>query len=243
MVWTQNKPMGKITRILKEANPETNEAVDHSTFTSMFDAFAESNDMDIIELPEGVHLYSYGSGSPYTFIVSGQHGDERAGPLALLEMARDGEFIVAKGTVRVCPIVSPESWDEYVRAAGGRNSNREWGGPHKTHPQVKAMMAILEEDPPDVFLDLHESDAPMPVGKHKLELRHAGTAWGKEMLVQLGPDARGVAMHSHIPYSAETYAHNLGIPATAAVETNSFNLELQERIELHKSVVRLAIGR
>lgn len=234
--------MGTITRILQEANPETNEAVDHSSFTSMFDSHAESNGMDVIELPEGVHLYSYGTGRPYTFIISGQHGDERAGPLALLEMARDGEFVVPEGAVRVCPIVSPLSWDEDVRAFGGKNSNREWGGPHRSHPQVKALMAILETDPPDVFLDLHEADSPMPSGMHKLELRHAGTPWGREMIKQLGPEARGVAMHTHIPYSSEAYAHNLGIPATAAVETNSFNLSLEERIELQKRVVRLALG-
>jgi len=241
MDWTQNKPIGTITRILQEVNPETNEAVDHSSFTSMFDSYAESSGMDIFELPDGVHLYSYGSGSPYTFIISGQHGDERAGPLALLEMVRDGEFIVPEGTVRVCPIVSPESWDENVRAFSGRNSNREWGGPHRTHPQVRALMEIIEADPPDVFLDLHESDSPMPESGHKLELRHSGTPWGREMIRALGGAAMGVAMNTHIPYSAETYAHNLGIPATAAVETNSFSLPIEERIELHKSAIRTAL--
>ncbi|QTN32113.1 M14 family metallocarboxypeptidase [Akkermansiaceae bacterium] len=92
---------------------------------------------------------------PITYLSSGIHGDEPAGPLALLEMMRAGCF---HGTNRwmICPALNPGG------LALGTRENRAGLDPNrdyllKSSPEVAAHTAWLATRPvPDLFVSLHE---------------------------------------------------------------------------------------
>ena len=232
-------PYGSIASLLSEGILEDVDFLDYETYIRFFDAFAETSGMEIDVLPSGLRLYTAGDGRPSTFIVSGQHGDERAGPIALLEMARDGELPIL-GSIRICPITHPEAWDDYTRMPGGLDMNRVWDIEKAPAPILTLMMSI-ESRRPDFFLDLHESNHEHPKSGEMFEIRHADTPWGHRLVRALGHNTVGFKLHDHIAGSARKYTYDLGVRDTAVVETSTL-LSLSERVEFHKEVIRLCVS-
>jgi murein peptide amidase A len=95
------------------------------------------------------------SGGPRVYLSAGIHGDEPAGPLALLELMREG-FFAAGVDWALCPALNPEGLAEGLREnAAGIDLNRDYW--LRSAPEVAAHAAWLECPPtPDLFLSLHE---------------------------------------------------------------------------------------
>ncbi len=92
---------------------------------------------------------------PRVYISAGMHGDEPAGPLALLELARSGYF---KGPVHwlLCPALNPAGLAIGRREnADGVDLNRDYWV--RTSLEVAAHAAWLDARPaPELFISLHE---------------------------------------------------------------------------------------
>lgn len=213
--------------------------IDYASYIELFDSAAMSTGMQIEVLPGGLRLYRCGAARPCAFVVSGQHGGERAGPIALLEMVQSGD-LPDSCSLYICPIVSPTAWDFHERAPHGINANRTWS-PEVSSAGVSALMRRMQEVRPDIFLDLHESDEREPDHGKVHEIRHSGTPWGEALIDALGPDRVGAKVDVRIPGSARMFAERIGVPATATVESSALTPP-DERLEFHKSVIRTVLG-
>ncbi len=89
------------------------------------------------------------------YLSAGIHGDEPAGPLALLDLMRSGFFGDSFEWI-LCPALNPGGLARNQREnADGMDLNRDYWKCES--PEVRAHVAWLDAaDPPDCFLSLHE---------------------------------------------------------------------------------------
>lgn len=92
---------------------------------------------------------------PGAYLSSGIHGDEPAGPLALLELMREGFFTPGTGWM-ICPALNPTGLASGTReSACGTDLNRDYL--LRSTREVAAHAAWLAAMPaPGLFLSLHE---------------------------------------------------------------------------------------
>jgi murein peptide amidase A len=92
---------------------------------------------------------------PLVYLSSGIHGDEPAGPLALLELMRSDTFGPEASWI-LCPALNPTGLLAGTReSASGQDLNRDYWT--RRNPEVSAHAAWLETRAvPDVFISLHE---------------------------------------------------------------------------------------
>lgn len=92
---------------------------------------------------------------PRVYLSSGIHGDEPAGPLALLELLQ-AEFFAPGVHWLLCPALNPDGLAAGTRDNGaGRDLNRDYW--KRRTPEVQAHASWLDARPvPDLFLSLHE---------------------------------------------------------------------------------------
>jgi predicted deacylase len=92
---------------------------------------------------------------PRIYLSAGIHGDEPAGPLALLELIEAG-FFRAQATWFLCPLLNPAGLRVGLREnAAGLDLNRDYRGPQSSETQTH--IAWLRRQPNfDLTLCLHE---------------------------------------------------------------------------------------
>jgi hypothetical protein len=92
---------------------------------------------------------------PRVYVSAGIHGDEPAGPLAMLRLLLDG-FFTPDTHWLLCPALNPDGLVAGTRGNGtGRDLNRDYW--KRRTPEVRAHTAWLETmPPPTLFLSLHE---------------------------------------------------------------------------------------
>ncbi len=92
---------------------------------------------------------------PRIYLSAGIHGDEPAGPLALLELLREGFFIDDVHWL-VCPALNPSGLAARTREnASGLDLNRDYL--LRQTSEVRAHAAWLDRlETPDLFISLHE---------------------------------------------------------------------------------------
>ena len=92
---------------------------------------------------------------PHIYISAGIHGDEPAGPLALLRLMHDG-FFQDDALWSLCPSLNPTGLAAGTREnADGQDLNRDYW--LRQTPEVRAHAQWLASSPPpDLFLSLHE---------------------------------------------------------------------------------------
>ena len=111
-------------------------------------------EVDGFEIPAFAREGS-GEARARVYLSSGMHGDEPAGPLALLELLTEGTL---SGDVewRICPMINPTGAAVGTREnAHGLDLNRDYW--RRESVEVAGHVEWLERQPvPDVFLSLHE---------------------------------------------------------------------------------------
>ncbi len=110
----------------------------------------------LAETPAGpLMAWERASAGPRVYLSAGIHGDEPAGPLALLELMRAGFFTEAIYWV-LCPALNPTGLAVGTREnAAGIDLNRDYLTRYT--PEVRAHAAWLEAmEEPQLFLSLHE---------------------------------------------------------------------------------------
>ena len=110
----------------------------------------------LCETDEGpLCAWTGGQGERPIYLSSGIHGDEPAGPLALLKLMKEGFFDPGSAWA-ICPALNPTGLAAGTRdTAEGIDLNRDY---HlRETPEVQAHAAWLErQEPPQLFLSLHE---------------------------------------------------------------------------------------
>jgi hypothetical protein len=87
--------------------------------------FGETESFPLI----GLHKKATSSDCPHLYLSSGIHGDEPAGPLALLSLLQDG-FFDSEASWTICPLLNPEGLSRQIREnASGIDLNREYRNP------------------------------------------------------------------------------------------------------------------
>ncbi len=231
-------PIAGFSRLLRERVENDISNLSYDSYVNFSDSAATRAGMDIDVLDGDVRLYSRGSGRPSVFIIGGQHGDERAGPVAILQALVEDDF-PPEASVRICPITNPLAWDENERMPEDLDMNRVWSL-NDAPPHILYMMMSMESDRPYVFLDLHESHVSPEDGGERYDLRHTGTPWGQSMMRILGQDVAQTKINKRIPGSSREYAYKLGVEGVAVVETYEF-LPIESRVQFHREVIRRAL--
>jgi len=95
------------------------------------------------------------SATPKIYLSAGIHGDEPAGPFALLELLAEG-FFDDRAHWAICPVLNPLGFVKGTREnADGIDLNRDYRA--RRSAEVRAHIAWLQRQPPfDLTLCLHE---------------------------------------------------------------------------------------
>ncbi len=201
-----------------------------------------------------------GSG-PRVYLSAGIHGDEPAGPLALLELLGSG-FFAADCHWLVCPALNPSGLAAATREnACGVDLNRDYW--LRGTPEVRAHAAWLDAlAVPDLFISLHEDWESAGFYFYEINLhkddpdraRHILDAVRPWFPPEPGPEIDGHESREPgwIYHAAEPdlpegwpeaiYLAKLGCPVSFTFETPS-HAALDKRVAAHVAAVRAVVSK
>jgi len=194
----------------------------HQKYIKRFDIAAEKHKFSTKDLGLGRKAYFLGNGVVHLAIISGIHGEERAGPIALLKMlekTRKGKLIPNNISLVIVPLIAFDAWNKQNRENGGINLNESWT--KKFAPDyIHNLKNELTSFKPDIFLDFHEDSTIED--KEPYLFRRRGN---KNIIFEL-QNAIDVCRKKGIwrkciehPGSSESFAHSIGCPETTTIET------------------------
>jgi len=183
-----------------------------------------TNGAVILTSPESVK-------GPRVALLAGLHGEERAGPIALLSWL-EGARTLPAARFWICPLLSKITWETRERAPGGTNLNRVWGA-QGAPPIVTDAAASLRAFRPEVFLDLHEASSV--VDGQSVVRSEQSKGWASSFASLLSVKVE----HDPREHSAESYARSIGCTRTATIETAQTE-PLEARVAFHVQTVALA---
>lgn len=192
------------------------------------------------------------------YLSAGIHGDEPAGPLALLGLMRDG-FFDGPDDWTVCPALNPTGLAAGSREnAAGIDLNRDYF--QQTSNEAAAHAAWIKARPvPDLFLSLHEDWETSGFYFYEINLGADRPERAMSILAAVSPwfpAQTGVDIDGHEPrepgwiHHAATadvpegwpeaiYLADLGCPLSFTFETPS-KAALADRVAAHRAAVRAA---
>lgn len=206
---------------------------------SLFGELIPNNNIRI-PLSNGSFLYKFGKGKKL-FVLSGVHGNERSGPISIIEYFSDREKILNLPIeFLVCPILDTKGWDEDTRDYGDTNLNRSFNA---QGPQfMKELMFSLKQEGPSYFLDIHED-----IDKNKKDYlwikEGAGTDFNKwvahetSMNLEYWDDQQPNWNNA----SSEEFIRSVGCDDAITSEVyalRSFDERVQKNIEVISAVVK-----
>lgn len=195
---------------------------------------------------------------PRTYLSAGIHGDEPAGPLALLGLLREG-FFDSDAHWSICPALNPAGLAVSTREnAAGVDLNRDYW--LRATPEVIAHAAWLDGGKtPDMFISLHEDWETTGFYFYEISLqadqperaRHILDAVSPWFPPEPGPEIDGheVREEGWIHHAAEPdlpegwpeaiYLAKMGCPLSFTFETPSKS-PLDRRVAAHMAAVKAA---
>jgi len=119
------------------------------------ETFGRQGEFDLIALYRPPHPVRPAAPPARIYLSAGIHGDEPAGPLALLQLLRNNLW-PANAELRLCPCLNPIGFVLNRREnADGVDLNRDYRHPQTA--EILAHIAWLRRQPPfDLYLCLHE---------------------------------------------------------------------------------------
>ena len=134
---------------------------DYKTFRKALAAVCEDRHLELKTIgavgPRDLYAVTVNPKASRTVcFVAGVHGDEVAGPLAVLEFLGKAK-IPNNLRVLALPLVNPIGFDEKTRNAGNVNINRQFGGKKPTH-EAGLIYDFLSAEKIDFLHSLHEDD-------------------------------------------------------------------------------------
>jgi predicted deacylase len=176
-------------------------------------------------------------------LMSGVHGDERSGPLALLqwlEQAPPGAIVGQEMTLWIAPLINDKGWDANVREWNGINLNAAFLA-NATPDFIQEYMSELAQHMPDIFLDHHE-DSEKP---YAYVYRYTADRNDFTPRLQQALDATDVTWspsdEERWKGSTEVYVRRLGCERCATIEAPPV-WPLPQRIEWNQRAVRWCVS-
>lgn len=208
-----------------------------------------------------------GKGSPRIMIAAGIHGDEPAGPhaiLSLLERFPDEWPEFACCHIEIVPLINPTGFDLRQRTNKyGTDLNRAFGSPAPP-TEIRFLMNDYRRRPIDLFVDLHEDvDTPgfylYELSPSKEEacgpsiisaLRKAGYPINEASVIEGMSAQDGLILRISRPIPRYfrkgapqgLYMKKLGARRTLTFETPP-RLPLEERVSMHLLSLRTVLSR
>ncbi len=195
---------------------------------------------------------------PNIYLSAGIHGDEPAGPLALLEMLRGGFFNDA-ARWWICPALNPTGLAAATREnASGVDLNRDYW--KRGSAEIIAHAAWLDAlDRPDLFISLHEDWETSGFYFYEINLGEDSPERAKSILEAVSPwfpaepgpliDGHDIREAGWIYHAAEPdlpegwpeaiYLAKMGCPVSFTFETPS-SAPLYQRVAAHAAAARAA---
>ncbi len=179
---------------------------------------------------------------PLLAVVSGVHGDERSGPLALQSFVKEASLEVFRSdgpALWLVPLLNDDGWDNNTREWKGVNLNSAFI-PDSPVPFVAEMMRHLAARVPQIFLDLHEdSEKPYPYvyrftdDRQDFTLRLRDALGAGETLWSPGDEERWIG-------STEIFVRQLGCERSVTIEAPPV-WPMQARIAWNALAVRYCV--
>ena len=209
---------------------------------------------------EAGHLVAWekpGNG-PHVYLSAGIHGDEPAGPLALLELLQSG-FFTDDAHWLVCPALNPAGLAANTREnASGMDLNRDYL--LRSTPEVSAHAAWLDAlETPALFISLHEDWETAGFYFYEINLGCENLDRTRSILQSVakwfppepgpvidGHDVTGPGWIYHVAepdlpegWPEAIYLAKKGCPISFTFETPS-HAPLEQRVAAHAAAVRAA---
>ncbi len=215
--------------------------------------------VDLAELTTGnLTAWERPGDGPRIYLSAGIHGDEPAGPLALLELLREGFFTQPVHWL-LCPALNPTGLAARTREnALGIDLNRDYW--LRETPEVIAHAAWLDARPsPDLFISLHEDWETSGFYFYEINLGTENLDRTRSILAAVEPwftpepgpiiDGHDISGPGWIYHIAEPdlpegwpeaiYLAKMGCPVSFTFETPS-RAPLQQRVAAHTAAVKAA---
>lgn len=206
-----------------------------------------------------LHAWDRPGPGPRVYLSAGIHGDEPAGPLALLELLRDGFFQTQDCGWSICPTLNPSGLCAGTREnACGIDLNRDYW--LRDSAEVIAHTAWFEERPtPDLFISLHEDWETAGFYFYEINLGEDQPSRARKILEAVRPwfppedspeiDGHVVRDAGWIYHEAEAdvpegwpeaiFLAKMGCPVSFTFETPS-HAQLRNRVEAQAAAVKAA---
>ncbi len=197
---------------------------------------------------------------PTIYLSAGIHGDEPAGPLALLELIRDGALGPNLNWV-LCPALNPTGLAVGTREnAEGEDLNRDYW--IRKNPEIASHVAWLRSRRvPDLFISLHEDWETTGFYFYEINCCQDCPERARSILEAVGPwfppepnslidghEVRDPGWIYHEPeadmpesWPEAIFLAKLGCPVSFTFETPS-SAELATRVAAHAAGVRAALS-
>ena len=216
---------------------------------------------EVIEVVDGYEIPAYTrevEGGESVYLSSGCHGDEPAGPWALLELMKEG-FFSDRYTWQICPVLNPVGLVAGTRENGdGVDLNRDYL--KKQTAEVRGHVAWLEKQQiPNLFLSLHEDWESKGFYLYEIQ-KEVCKSWAKFILSEVsevmitepnrvidGHEVREPGWIFHEPHAdvrdlwpEAIFMAERGVPISYTFETPSSS-ELADRVRCHQLAVKCAV--
>jgi predicted deacylase len=194
----------------------------------------------ITKLSNDSVIATVGSGKRFA-VMAGTHGDERSGPLALLEWIRKNHDLIKTGEFEFwfLPLLNVRGWNENKRNCGVVNPNREFY-PGTSLEFLEGVMQSLRKKVPLCYLDLHEdvtTDHPYLWKHNESEFEVVDYIANK---MQLKTYHWNWSQYGKDKVSSEEFVRKLGCKHT--VTTEIYPREpLEDRIKFQMRSISLAL--
>jgi predicted deacylase len=161
---------------------------------------------------------------PRVYLSAGIHGDEPAGPLALLDLLGGGVFTPGIAWA-ICPALNPTGLAAGRReTSAGIDMNRDYW--LRRTREVTAHAAWLESKPiPDLFLSLHEDWEAHDFYLYEINLGADHPRRARDIIAAVSPAIFLSKHHCPLSFTFETPSH----------------APLAARVAAHRAAVRAAI--
>lgn len=185
-------------------------------YYTRFNAAALKHGMTILQLPHGGCIATLG-GAPYLALMSGLHGDERSGPLAILEWLEatpSHELMSSHYGLWIAPLINDDGWNKNSRLWNDIDLNRHFTNEAPTF--LKIIMQNLTEHAPTLFLDLHEDAERDQAYVFKcLEDSHE---LANALALELNADIELWSHDDEWTGASETFVRHLGVNKSITIE-------------------------
>lgn len=212
--------------------PQEIDALRFRDYSSLFSGAASAAGASVLPLSSGGCCAQWRGHGPGIALLSGVHGEERAGPIALLGLVQD---LAASGLafpLWVCPLLNGDGWDARTRCWRKRNLNDLFlSVSDRPPPFMKEVMAQLAAFRPALFADLHEDSASTRAYLFKFN-RDPHTLCD-DLAEHMGCWACPWAPGPRWDGSSENFVRGLGCDRTVTLET-PLAWPLEKRVAWHR---------